>query len=50
MSKMKDLYTEICELIDDYYDDDEIAIELRIDEKIVKDAREMYKEQEDGKV
>lgn len=42
MSKMKRLYEDICELINDYYDDDEIAIELQIPESMVKSAREMY--------
>lgn len=42
MSKIKRLYEDICFYIDDFYDDDEIAILLGIDEKIVKDAREMY--------
>lgn len=42
MSKMKRLYEDICELIDDYYDDDEIAMELHIPESMVKSARESY--------
>ena len=42
MSKMKNLYEDICFYIDDYYDDDEIAMELGISEQMVKDARQMH--------
>lgn len=45
MSKVKDLYTEICFYIDDYYDDDEIAILLGISESMVRDARRMHEEE-----
>lgn len=43
MSKMKRLYEEICELIDDFYDDDEIAMEFGISEEMVREARKTYK-------
>lgn len=49
MSKIKRLYEDICFYIDDHYDDDEIAMVLGIDEKLVKEARETYKEQEGDK-
>ena len=42
MSKMKGLYTGICELIDDGYDDDEIAMELECDIRYVIAARKEY--------
>lgn len=44
MSYIKRMYEEIIELIEDFYDDDEIAMELKIPEEMVKSARRMYEE------
>ena len=44
MSNMKKLYEDICFYIDDFYDDDEIALELNIDISFVEKVRKMYKE------